>query len=216
MGNKSCPRALRLGISQSFDANWFAEPRFYALYLKEDVEIRKYFDKNFRNAVISRLIINRTKDVLEIKLTCLRPSYIVGKKTGENDAVVKYLTLKYGKEVKLKIFDISKPELNAACVARDVANELSKKGASCRRIIKKHAQSIKRSGALGVRIQCAGRLAGAEIARTEWCQEGAVPRQKFRADIDYCQEKSHSSWGISGVKVWIYKGDVVDSKGKGE
>lgn len=213
MGNKSSTRALRLGISQHFDADWYAEPRVFAKTLEEDMLIRKYVEKNLKQAGVSRLVISRFRDSVELKITCLKPSIIVGRKGSEIENISKNLANLTGKEIRLKIFDIKKPELSAACIARDVANELQKKGVSTRRAIKRFVQNARRSNALGVRIECSGRLGGVEIARREWYQEGAVPRQKLRADIDYCEQKSYASWGLSGVKVWVYKGDVVGKLG---
>lgn len=210
MGNKSSVRALRLSISQPFDADWFAEKGEFAKTLHEDVKLREYLQKNFAQAVISRIFISRVKDAVTINVQCVKPAYIIGKKGVEIEAVTKKLkSIAEGKDVQLKIFDIKKPELTAACVAKDVAIELAKKGAACRRVIKKFVNNSRKNGAIGIRIECSGRLGGAEIARTEWYQEGAVPRQKFRANIDYSEQSSYSSCGLSGVKVWIYKGDIV-------
>lgn len=212
MGNKSSARALRLGISQDFDADWYAEPRSFAKTLQEDVMVREYLEKNLKSAGISRIVISRMRDCVELKITCLKPSLIVGRKGSEVESISKAVSNMISKEVRLKVFDIKRPETNATCIAKDVAYELQKKGVSCRRVIKRFVQNARRSGALGARIECSGRLAGAEIARREWYQEGAVPRQKLRADIDYSEQKSYSSWGLSGVKVWVYKGDVIEKK----
>lgn len=209
MGNKSSARALRLGISQPFDADWYAEPRAFAKVLQEDMSIREYLEKSLKSAGITRVVISRLRDFVELKITCLKPSIIVGKKGSEIESISKYISKMINKEVRLKVFDIKRPELNSAAVARDIAFEMAKKGVSTRRLIKRYVQQAKRAGALGARIECSGRLAGAEIARTEWYQEGAVPRQKLRANIEYSEQKSLSAWGTSGVKVWIYKGDVV-------
>jgi len=210
MGNKSSTRALRLGISQQFDADWYADPRNFAKTLQEDMAIRTYIDKTLKQAGVGRVVISRFRDCVELKITCLKPSVVVGRKGSEIETIAKALGKMLGKEVRLKVFDIKKPEINATCVAKDVAYELQKKGVSCRRVIKRFVQNARRTGALGARIECSGRLGGVEIARREWYQEGAVPRQKLRADIDYAEQASYSSWGLSGVKVWIYKGDVVE------
>lgn len=221
MGNKSSTRALRLGTSQYFDgqycdADWYAEPRSFAKVLQEDMLIRSHIEKTLKSAGISRVVISRLRDCVELKITCLKPSMIVGRKGSEIESISKTIASMIKKEVRLKVFDIKRPEINATCIARDIATELQRKGTSCRRIIKRYVQNAKRNGALGARIECSGRLAGAEIARREWFQEGAVPRQKFRADIDYSEQKSQASWGLSGVKVWIYKGDIVEKKGSRE
>ena len=210
MGNKSSTRALRLGISQQFDADWYMEPRSFAKTLHEDVLIRNHIEKSLKSAGVARVVISRMRDCVELKITCAKPSIIVGRKGSEIENIAKSINKIIGKEVRLKVFDVKKPEMNATCVAKDVAHELQKKGVSCRRLIKRYVQSARRAGALGARIECSGRLGGVEIARREWYQEGAVPRQKLRADIDYSEQKSYSSWGLSGVKVWIYKGDVIE------
>lgn len=209
MGNKSSARILRLGISQPFDADWYADKNMFAQLLHEDVLIRSKVEKMLKSAGVARVLISRFRNCVELKITCLKPSIIVGKKGMDIEQFSKILGNLINKEVRIKVFDIKKPEMNALCVAKEIANELQKKGASTRRILKFHVQNAKRSGALGVRIECSGRLSGVEIARREWYQEGAVPRQKFRADIDYAKCDSQASWGISGVKVWIYKGDVI-------
>jgi small subunit ribosomal protein S3 len=209
MGNKSSVKALRLGISQPFDADWYAESRLFAQTLYKDMKMREYLEAKFKNAVIVRILISRTSDNVELSITCLKPSMIIGRKGGEIEGISKALRNIANQNVRIRVFDIKKPELQAACIAHDIANELSRKGASCRRIVKKYVQNAKRCGALGVRIECAGRISGAEIARSEWYQEGSVPRQKFRADIDYAQQTSFASWGTTGVKVWINKGEVV-------
>jgi|LADL02.1.fsa_nt_gi small subunit ribosomal protein S3 len=214
MGNKSSSRALRLGISQDWDADWYAEPRIFAQTLCEDVKIREFIEKKMKAAGIARITISRFRDCVELKINCLKPSVIVGRKGSEVDSISKSISTMISKEVRLKVFDIKKPELNATCIAKDVAFELQKKGVACRRVIKRYVQNCRRNGALGIRIECSGRLAGAEIARREWFQEGAVPRQKFRADIDYSSQKSYASWGMCGVKVWIYKGDVIGKNSK--
>lgn len=212
MGNKSSSRSLRLGISQEWDADWYTEPRYFAQTLCEDVKIRQFVESKLKTAGIARIVISRFRDCVELKINCLKPSVIVGRKGAEVENISKLISDMIKKEVRLKVFDIKKPELNATCVAKDVAYELQKKGVACRRVIKRYVQNCKRSGALGVRIECSGRLSGAEIARREWYQEGAVPRQKFRADIDYSEQPSQASWGTCGVKVWIYKGDVVEKR----
>jgi small subunit ribosomal protein S3 len=216
MGNKSSARILRLGISQTFDADWYADKNMFAQLLSEDMLLRERVEKMLKPAGIARVVISRFRNCVELKITCLKPSIIVGKKGMDIEQLAKTLGALVNKEIRIKVFDIKKPELNALCVAKDIAQELQKKGGSTRKILKFYVQNAKRSGALGVRIECAGRLSGVEIARREWYQEGAVPRQKFRADIDYAKYDSQASWGISGVKVWIYKGDVIGKLGAQE
>lgn len=207
MGNKICSKAMRLGIYLPHDANWYADKNNFSNILLEDFRIREYLEKKVKDAIISRIVINRTLDFVEIKIHCMKPSIVVGKKGAEIANISEYLKKLSKKEVRLKVFDVKKPEINAAIVGREIANEMRKKISSTRRIMKKYVQNAMKNGALGIRVECSGRLGGAEIARTEWYQEGAVPRQKLRAFIDYASIPSQASWGTSGVKVWIYKGD---------
>lgn len=215
MGNKSSIRAVRLGISQTHDADWYM-PGSCASTIKEDWDIRKYLEKRIAQAGVIRVVISRIKECVELKISCIKPSVVVGKKGAEVESLSQEIGKIINKDVRVKVFEVRKPELSAAAIAKNVAMEIQRKGVSCRRVIKRFVQNSKRSGALGVKIQCSGRLSGAEIARTEWYQEGAVPRQKFRANIDYAACDSYSSWGVSGVKVWVYKGDVLGKPKKDE
>jgi small subunit ribosomal protein S3 len=209
VGNKVSPRAIRVGISQPADAVWYAEPRQFAATLLEDVKIRASLNQRLEAAGVLRIVIQRMRDILEIKVFCLKPAVVVGRKGAGIEELSSSLNAMTKKEIRLKILDVKKPEVNAANIAREIGAELKKKRVSCRRVMKKFAQNAQRGGALGIRLECSGRLAGAEIARTEWIQQGPVPRQKFKADIDYSAYAAHSAWGVCGVKVWVYKGDVV-------
>jgi len=212
MGNKSTPIALRVGWFQPHQALWHTNKKMFANILSEDMKIREHVSKKFHSAVISDLTIGRTTNAIELKITCQRPSVIVGKKGAEIEIFTSELQKMTGKEIKLRVLEIKKPEISAHVIAREMAIELKKRGASPKRVMKKLVQQARKFGALGIRIECKGRLAGAEIARTEWHQEGAVPRQKFRANINYATETSHAAWGDSGVKVWVYLGDTLDPK----
>ena len=144
----------------------------------------------------------------------MKPSIVVGKKGAEITVISEHLKKITKKQVRIKVFDVKKPEISAPIVAKEIANEMRKKSSSTKRLMKKYVQNAMKNGALGIRVECSGRLTGAEIARTEWYQEGAVPRQKLRAQIDYASQPSFASWGCSGVKVWVYKGDNLSVLGK--
>lgn len=209
MGNKSAPRSIRLGISQPHDAVWYSEPKHFPAVLSEDIRIRRFLSSRVSSSVPLRVVIYRFRGCIEINVYCVKPGLIVGKKGVDIENLSSQLSYMTGQEIRLKVVEVRKPELSAGYIAREVGSELKKKRVACRRVIKKFVQSARRFGALGVRIECSGRLAGAEIARREWYQEGAVPRQKFRADVEYSSYDALSSWGVCGVKVWVYKGDVV-------
>lgn len=212
MGNKVSPNTLRLGIYRRHESEWFAQKDF-SKFLYDDWCIRQFLKKKFEEtAGIVKILISRTKGVVEVVIKCLQPSVIIGKKGGEINLIVSSLEKKLGCEVKIKIFDVKKADTNAQAVALKISEELKRKGANSRRIIKRYVQLATKNGALGVRIECKGRLGGIEIARTDWFQEGSVPRQKLRANIDYACVCSMAKWGTSGVKVWIYNGEIVSRK----
>lgn len=209
MGNKVSPRAIRLKVSQPFDVTWYADNKQFSSILREDLKLRSFIEKKLESAGLLRLVINRLRDSIEFKIFCIKPAFVVGKRGAGIEDLSKEIRNLTGKEVKFSISDVRKLESCAAYVAKEFGNELKKKRVSPRRVMKKLVQNAKRSGALGIRVECSGRLACAEIARTEWYQEGAVPRQTFKADVDYCAQGVNTPWGTCGVKVWIYKGDVI-------
>lgn len=212
MGNKIAPNILRLGSFKKHEADWYAVkdmPKFF----KEDWEIREFLKNRFGlTAGITKILIIRSKGSVEVVIKCLQPSIIIGKKGGEINAVVSELAKKLGYEVKIKIFDIKKADTNAAAIGLKIAEELKRKGNSPRRMMKRYMQLAMKNGALGIRIECKGRLGGVEIARKDWLQEGAVPRLKLRANLDYASIPSQTKWGTTGVKVWIYNGDIITRK----
>ncbi|WP_342262159.1 30S ribosomal protein S3 [Alphaproteobacteria bacterium endosymbiont of Tiliacea citrago] len=214
MGNKVSPNTFRLGIYRRHDSDWFAQKNF-ANFLQEDFLIRNFLKDRFEeSAGIVKILISRNKSVIEVIIKCLQPSIIIGKKGGEINLVSDDLEKKLGCEVKIKIFDVKKHDTNSKAVALKISEELKRKGANSRRIIKRYIQMAMKSGVIGIRIECKGRLGGIEIARTDWLQEGAIPRQKLRANIDYASVCSKAKWGTSGVKVWIYNGDIVKRENK--
>lgn len=213
MGQKVHPFANRIGITRSWDSRWFAQrAKDFSHLLYEDINIRKALKERLYHAGVSRIEIERIGQKMKITIHTARPGIIIGKKGAEVDRLKKELETLTGKQVTIDIKEIRKPELNAQLVAENIALQLEKR-VSFRRAMKKAVSSALKFGALGVKVSCAGRLAGAEIARTEWYREGRVPLHTFRADIDYGFAEARTTYGKIGVKVWIYKGDVLPEKG---
>jgi len=213
MGQKVNPIGLRLGINRSWDSIWFSKKRDYGKFLIEDYKIRDYVKKNVLNSGISNVVIERTTKKCIISIYTSRPGFVIGKKGSDIDKIKKNLSKISSTEVSLNIKEIKKPELNSYLVAENIAQQLVKRIAF-RKTMKRAMQSALRLGAKGIRICLAGRLAGNEIARTEWLREGSVPLHTFRADVDYAEAEALTTYGIIGVKVWIYKGEVFLDKSK--
>jgi len=207
LGQKTNPIGNRLGIIKTWDARWFAKKNYTTL-LHEDLNIRKFIKKNLFHAGISNVVIERAGQNIRVGIYTARPGIIIGKKGSEIDRLKKELEQLTGKQVSIDIKEIRKPELDAQLVAENVALQLEKRVAY-RKVMKKAVTSALRFGALGVKVSCAGRLAGAEIARTWWYREGRVPLHTFRADIDYGFTEAKTTYGKIGVKVWVYKGDIL-------
>ena len=208
MGQKVNPTGLRLGINRTWDSRWFADAN-YADLLHEDIKIRKFLNKKLAAAGISHIVIERPAKKAIVTIYCARPGVIIGKKGQDIETLKKELTaLSSNNEVSLNIIEVRKPEINAKLVADSIAQQLEKR-ISFRRAMKRAVQSALRQGAEGIRINCGGRLGGAEIARVEWYREGRVPLHTLRADIDYGVSTAHTAYGTCGIKVWIYKGDIM-------
>ena len=207
MGQKVNPISLRLGINRGWDSVWFAKKREYGKFLIEDYKIRDYIKKNVTNSGVSQVIIERTTKKCIISIYTSRPGFVIGKKGSDIDKIKKNLQKISTTEVSLNIKEVKKPELNAYLVAENIAQQLVKRIAF-RKAMKRAMQSALRLGAKGIRVCVAGRLAGNEIARTEWLREGSVPLHTFRADVDYAEAEALTTYGIIGVKVWIYKGEI--------
>ncbi len=208
MGQKTHPIGLRLGIIKTWDSRWFAKNDFASL-LEEDERIRRYLRQKLMNASISKIEIERTSKRVTVTIHTSRPGIVIGRKGGEIEklkAEIQHLTAQ--KEVHLNIAEIKVPELDAKLVADNIARQLEQR-ISFRRAMKKAVQSTLRMGAYGIKIACGGRLGGAEIARTESYREGRVPMHTLRADIDYATSTSHTTFGCIGIKVWIFKGEVL-------
>ena len=208
MGQKVKPIGFRLGINRTWDSRWYADGN-YAEQLHQDRELREYLMERLKAAAISRVVIERPAGLARITLYSGRPGLIIGKKGADIEALKVELTKRLGGEVSLNIVEVRKPEIDAKLVAESIAQQLERRVAF-RRAMKRSVQSAMRLGAKGVRINCAGRLGGAEIARTEWYREGRVPLHTLRADIDYGEATAHTTYGTCGVKVWVFKDEIFE------
>ena len=207
MGQKVNPHGFRLGITTDFKSRWYAD-KLYKDYVKEDVAIRKMMTKGMERAGISKVEIERTRDRVRVDIHTARPGIVIGRRGAEADRIRGDLEKLTGKQVQLNILEVKNPEIDAQLVAQGVAEQLSSRVAF-RRAMRKAMQSAMKSGAKGIRVQCSGRLGGAEMCRSEFYREGRVPLHTLRADIDYGFYEARTTFGRIGVKVWIYKGDVV-------
>ena len=207
MGQKVHPVGLRLGIIKSWNSSWFDEKNF-AAKLEEDLRLRKYIKSRLRKAAVSKIEIERTVKRVILTIHTARPGIVIGKKGSEVDKLREELKALTGKEVQINIHEIKKPELDAYLVAENIARQLEGK-VSFRRAMKKAITSTMRLGAEGIKIMCGGRLGGAEMARQEQYKDGRIPLHTLRADIDYATYTSHTTYGAIGVKVWIFKGEVI-------
>jgi len=208
MGQKTNPIGFRLGIIKSWESRWFSE-KDYSRLLQEDINIRKFVMKKLSAAGISKVVIERPAKLAKITIHTSRPGVIIGKKGSDIEKLKKEIGYITEGDVSINIVEIKKPELDSQLVADNIAQQLERRVAF-RRAMKRAVQSAMRLGALGIRVNCSGRLGGAEIARTEWYREGRVPLHTLRADIDYGVSRANTTYGICGVKVWIFKGEKFD------
>ena len=213
MGQKVNPVGLRVGINRGWDSIWFAKKNEYGKLLIEDYKIREYIKKNVVNSGVSQVIIERTSKKCIVTIHTSRPGFVIGKKGSDVEKIKKNISGITKSEISLNIKEIKKPELNAYLVAENIAQQLVKRIAY-RKTMKRAIQSALRLGAKGIRVCLAGRLAGNEIARTEWLREGSVPLHTFRADVDYAEAEALTTYGLIGVKVWIYKGEILNNTNK--
>ncbi|MEM7462384.1 MAG: 30S ribosomal protein S3 [Pseudomonadota bacterium] len=209
MGQKVNPVGMRLGINRTWDSRWFANKTEYGKLLHEDLLIREYLEKELAAASISKIVIERPHKKCRVSVHSARPGIIIGKKGADIEKLRKKLGEMTASEVHINIVEVRKPELDATIVAQSIAQQLERRVAF-RRAMKRSVQSAMRLGALGIRINCSGRLGGAEIARMEWYREGRVPLHTLRADIDYGTAEAKTAYGICGVKVWIFKGEILE------
>jgi len=207
MGQKVNPIGLRLGINRTWDSRWFAG-RNYGELLHEDLKLREYLEEKVKGAGVSKIVIERPAGRCRVTIHAARPGVVIGRKGADIEKLRLDLVKKIGNDVSLNIMEIRKPEIEARLVAENIAQQLERRVAF-RRAMKRAVQSAMRMGALGIRINAGGRLGGAEIARTEWYREGRVPLHTLRADIDYGTAEAHTTYGVCGIKVWIFKGEVL-------
>ncbi len=209
MGQKVNPIGLRLGINRTWDSRWYADREEYGKLLHEDIRIREFVRDRLKQAGVSRIVIERPAKKPRITVYSARPGVIIGKKGADIDKLRHDLGKLTGSETTLNIVEIRKPELEARLIAENIAQQLERR-VSFRRAMKRAVQSAMRLGALGIRVNAGGRLGGAEIARTEWYREGRVPLHTLRADIDYGTAEAKTAYGICGIKVWVFKGEIME------
>ncbi len=207
MGQKVNPVGLRLGINRTWDSRWFADGN-YAELLHEDIRIRDFLRKKLAAAGVSKIVIERPAKKARVTIHTARPGVVIGRKGQDIEKLRREIAEMTDAEVHLNIVEIRKPEVDAQLVAENVAQQMERR-VSIRRAMKRAVQSAMRMGAEGIRINCGGRLGGAEIARMQWYREGRVPLHTLRANIDYGEARALTTYGICGVKIWIYKGEIM-------
>ena len=209
MGQKVNPVGLRLGINRTWDSRWFADRREYGQLLHEDLKIRDFLKDKLKQAGVARIIIERPHKKCRVTIHSARPGVVIGKKGADIEKLKADLGKITKSEIHLNIVEIRKPEVDAQLIAESIAQQLERR-VSFRRAMKRAVQSALKLGALGIRINCGGRLGGAEIARTEWYREGRVPLHTLRADIDFGTATAKTAYGACGVKVWVFKGEILE------
>ena len=207
MGQKINPIGLRLGINRGWDSTWFAKKKDFGRYLIEDFKIRNYIKKNITNSGVSEIIIERSSKKCTVSIHTSRPGFVIGKKGADIEKIKKNIMKITESEVNVNIKEIKKPELNSNLVAENIAQQLVKRVAY-RRAMKRAMQGTMRLGAKGIKVCVSGRLAGNDIARSEWLREGSIPLHTLRANLDYAESEALTTYGMIGVKVWIYKGEI--------
>jgi small subunit ribosomal protein S3 len=209
MGQKVNPIGFRVGYSKTWDSRWYAEGKEYVKSLSQDFKIRKYINDNIKNAAISKVIIERQAKKLSVTIQTARPGIIIGKRGSDIEKIKSHFAKITGAEISLNIIEVKKPETNAELIAQTIASQIERR-ISYKRAMKKSIQAAIRLGAKGIRVNCSGRLSGAEIARVEWYREGRVPLHTLRAGVDYALAEANTSYGVIGVKVWVYKEDNIN------
>lgn len=215
MGQKVHPTGIRLGIVKDHNSIWYADSKNFADQLITDLEARAYIEKMLEHASVSRVVIERPAQTARVTIHTARPGIVIGKKGEDVDKLRQDLSKKMGVPVHINIEEIRKPDLDAKLVAQNVAQQLERR-VMFRRAMKRVVQNAMRQGAEGIKVQISGRLGGAEIARTEWYREGRVPLHTLRANIDYATYEASTTYGILGVKVWIFKGEVIGAEDQPE
>lgn len=212
MGQKVNPVGIRLGIVRKHNSTWYASPKNYANYLISDIKVREYLFRRLKNASISNVLIERPADNAKITICTARPGVVIGKKGEDVETLRRDVAKLIGMPVTINIEEVRKPDVDAKLVAESIASQLERR-IMFRRAMKRAVQNAQKQGALGIKVQVSGRLGGAEIARTEWYREGRVPLHTLRADIDYSTARAETTFGTIGVKVWIFKGEVLGDRG---
>ena len=215
MGHKVNPIGIRLGISKDWNSKWFAGKRQYALNLVSDLKVRELLKKKLAQAGVSKILINRPQKNADITIFTARPGVVIGKKGEDIEKLRREVSAIMGVDAHINVSEVRKPELDAQLVAESIAQQLERR-IMFRRAMKRSVQNAMRLGALGIKVNVAGRLNGAEIARSEWYREGRVPLHTLRADVDYGLAEAHTTYGVIGVKVWIYKGEIFDFASVGQ
>lgn len=210
MGQKVHPFGFRLGYNKNWQSRWFSKKE-YATFVQEDSEIRKYVKKLLYHASLARIEIERAGGKIRLIISTAKPGIVIGRKGAEIEKLRADLRAKFQREFSLEVNEIRRPEVEAQLVAENVAQQLERR-ATFRRTMKRTLSLARKCGGEGIKITCSGRLGGAEIARTEWYRDGRVPLQTLRADIDYGFAEAHTTYGLIGVKVWIYKGEILDKE----
>ena len=208
MGQKVHPIGIRLGVIRKSNANWYADPKKYSEYLINDLQVRKYLEKKLKAAMISGISIERPTGAAKITIATARPGIIIGKKGEDIESLQKELTKLMGVPAQVSIEEITQPDLDARLVADGIASQLERR-VMFRRAMKRAVQNSMKAGAQGIKVELSGRLGGAEIARSEWYREGRVPLHTLRADIDYATMRAETTYGTIGVKVWIFRGEIL-------
>ncbi len=209
MGQKVHPNGIRLGITKPWISTWYADKGEYAANLDSDWEVRKFLFKKLKAASVSKIVIERPAKSIRVTIHTARPGVVIGKKGEDVEVLRKAVSKMTGTTAQINIAEIRKPELDAKLVADSIAQQLERR-VMFRRAMKRAVQNAMRIGAQGIKVEVSGRLGGAEIARSEWYREGRVPLHTLRADIDYATAEAHTQYGVIGIKVWIFKGEVLD------
>ncbi|SLN73227.1 30S ribosomal protein S3 [Roseivivax jejudonensis] len=209
MGNKTNPIGMRLQVNRTWDSRWYADTKDYGNLLLEDLKIREFIHDECKQAGVARVIIERPHKKCRVTVHAARPGVIIGKKGADIESLRKKLARMTASELHLNIVEVRKPELDARLVGESIAQQLERR-VSFRRAMKRAVQNAMRMGAQGIRVNLSGRLGGAEIARTEWYREGRVPLHTLRADIDHASVEAETPYGIIGIKVWIFKGEIME------
>ena len=208
MGQKVHPNGIRLGITKPFNSTWFANSKDFADNLHGDFQVRQYLTKELKAASVSRIVIERPAKSIRVTIHTARPGIVIGKKGEDVEKLRKQIATIAGVPAQINISEVRKPELDGKLVADSISSQLERR-VMFRRAMKRAVQNAMRLGAKGIKVEVSGRLGGAEIARTEWYREGRVPLHTLRADIDYATSEAHTTYGVIGVKVWIFKGEVL-------